>query len=224
MKYIVLDIETLPHPDASQWLGPVLPAANLVDPVKIAKSIEERTAERDDKRGLDPDCCQICAVGWHVVGGADPTVDICQNEDQEANALTRLATVIAGPGYVTYDPRYAIPDTETRLVTFYGRQFDLPVVMRRAMYLGVKFPALNLDRYRSPHIDVWDALTFGGALRTAHSLAFYAKRLGFTTLDKVDGGDVAKLAKAGEWEKIREHCLSDVGLTHALANRLGLLR
>lgn len=214
MRYLILDIETLPHPDAAQWLGPVLPAANLVDPVKIAKSIEERTAERDDKLGLDPDCCVTCAVGWKVVGGDDPTVDICQNEAQEAEALRRLADAYAAP----------VGQQETRIVTFYGRQFDLPVLMRRAMYLGVKFPKLNLDRYRSPHIDVWDALTYGGALRTAHSLSFYAKRMGFTTLDKVDGGDVAKLAKAGNWDAIREHCASDVGLTHALANRLGLLR
>lgn len=214
MRYLVLDIETLPHPDASQWLAPVTAAANLKDPAKIAASIAERTAERDDKLGLDPDCCVTCAVGWHVVGGGDPTVDICQNEAQEAEALTRLADAYAAPN----------GQQETRIVTFYGRQFDLPVLMRRAMYLGVKFPKLNLDRYRSPHIDVWDALTYQGALRTAHSLSFYAKRMGFTTLDKVDGGDVASLAKAGNWDAIREHCASDVGLTHAVANKLGLLR
>jgi len=214
LKYLILDIETLPHPNASQWLEPVQAAANLVDPVKIAKSIEERTAERDDKLGLDPDCCVACAIGWHVVGGDDPTVDVCRTEAEEAEALRRLAAVYAAP----------MGQQETKIVTFYGRQFDLPVLMRRAMYLGVKFPTLNLDRYRSPHIDVWDVLTFNGALRTAHSLKFYAKRMGFTTLDKVDGGDVRTLAAAGNWDAIREHCLSDVGLTHAVANKLGLLR
>lgn len=214
MRYLILDIETLPHPDASQWLEPVKPAANLKDPVKVAASIAERTAERDDKLGLDPDCCQCCAIGWYVVGTDEPKVVIAKNEAEEAGALRELADAYAAP----------VGQQETRIVTFYGRQFDLPVVMRRAMYLGVKFPALNLDRYRSPHIDVWDALTYGGALRTAHSLSFYAKRMGFTTLDKVDGGDVAALAKAGNWDAIREHCLSDVGLTHAVANKLGLLR
>lgn len=213
-KYLILDIETLPHPDAAQWLPPVLPAGNLVDPVKISKSIEERTAERDDKLGLDPDCCQICAVGWHVVGGDDPTVDICQNEAQEAAALTRLADAYAAP----------MGQQETRIVTFYGRQFDLPVLMRRAMYLGVKFPKINLDRWKSPHIDVWDALTFGGALRTAHSLQFYCKRLGIATGDPFNGAQVSQLAKEGRWDDIRAHCIADIGATHALANRLGLLR
>ncbi len=41
---------------------------------------------------------------------------------------------------------------------------------------------------------------------------------------KVDGKDVAALAKVGNWDAIRDHCLSDVGLTHAVAERLGLLR
>lgn len=214
LKYLILDIETLPHPDADQWLEPVQAAANLKDPVKVEASKAERKADRDDKLGLDPDCCQICAIGWHVVGGDDPVVDLCRNEDEEAYALRHLVNAYASPQ----------GQQETRIVTFYGRQFDLPVLMRRAMYLGVKFPALNLDRYRSPHIDVWDALTFNGSLRTAHSLKFYAKRMGFTTLDKVDGGDVRTLAAAGNWDAIREHCLSDVGLTHAVANRLGLLR
>lgn len=211
MRYVILDIETLPHPDAHQWLAPVLPAANLKDPAKIAASIEERRAERDDKLGLDPDCCTICALGYHVVGNAEPVCEVVRTETTEGGALDRLGWELR-------------KDPNTKIVTFYGRQFDLPVLMRRAMYLGVNFPELNLDRYRSPHIDLWDRLTYQGALRTAHSLSFYAKRMGFTTLDKVDGGDVATLAKAGNWDAIRDHCLSDVGLTHALANRLGLLK
>lgn len=214
MKYIVLDIETLPHPDASQWLGPVLPAANLKDPGKIAASIEERTAERDEKLGLDPDCNQICAIGWHQVGTDDVRVVLAKNEAEEAGALRDLAAAYASP----------MGQQETRLVTFYGRQFDLPVVMRRAMYLGIDFPKLNLDRWKSPHIDVWDALTYGGALRTAHSLKFYCRRLNLVTGDPFDGAQVSQLAKEGRWDDIKDHCIADIGATHALANRLGLLK
>jgi uncharacterized protein YprB with RNaseH-like and TPR domain len=211
MRYLILDIETLPHPDANQWLEPVQAAANLKDPAKVEASIKERQAERDDKLGLDPDCCVIAALGYHVVGRSEPCCDVTLgSEKAEGVALEQLAWELTR-------------DANTKIVTFYGRQFDLPVLMRRAMYLGVKFPALNLDRYRSPHIDLWDVLTYHGALRTAHSLKFYAKRMGFTTLDKVDGGDVRALAAAGNWDAIRDHCLSDVGLTHALANKFKLL-
>ena len=209
MRYRIADIETCAHPDAGQWLEPVTAAANLKDPVKIAANIAEKTAERDDKLGLDPDCCRIVALGWHDVGYGDPRVEICKDEHEEA-----LQLAIFWSSYRQH---------ETKLVTFYGRQFDLPVLLRRSMYLGIKAPPLNLDRYRSPHVDLWDALTFNGALRTAHGLKFYQKRLGLPTLDKVDGSEIAALVAAGKWEAVRDHCLSDVGLTHALANKLGLL-
>ena len=214
MKYIICDVETLAHPDAGQWLEPVKAPSNYKDPAKIAAAVAEGTAERDQKLGLDPDCCVIAALGYVVVGSDEPVCDVTYgSEHTEAGALDAFWHLYAAPQ----------GQQETRLVTFYGRQFDLPVLMRRSMYLGVKFPKLNLDRYRSPHIDVWDVLTYNGALRTAHSLKFYGKRLGIGTLDKVDGGDVAQLAKVGNWDAIREHCLSDVGLTHALASKLGLL-
>lgn len=238
-RYLVLDLETLPHPQANEWLEPVEcdpkllepiePDSRLKDPAKVAEnlakverlraerpaeiaaSIKERTEARNAELGLDPDCNVIAAVGYHVIGNGDPFCDVTHGDEKtEGDAIEHL--------WWEFNKN---PDT--RIVSFFGRSFDLPVLLRRSMYLGIKHPKLNLDRWKSPHIDVWDALTYGGALRKARSLSFYAKRMGFTTLDKVDGADVAKLAKAGDWEAIKQHCLSDVGLTHALANRLGLL-
>ena len=48
--------------------------------------------------------------------------------------------------------------------------------------------------------------------------------LGGAGNDTVDGGDVRMLAAEGNWEAIRQHCLSDVQLTYSVAERLGLLR
>lgn len=213
MRHLILDIETVGHPDAGNWLEPCKAPANYKDPAKIAAAVAEATAERNDKLALDPDCCRVVAFGWVLVGSNNPTVHLAKDEFEEREGLKLL-----------WDAYAAVPgQQETRFVTFYGRSFDLPVLLRRSMYLGVKAPKLNLDRYRSPHIDVWDELTFKGALRTAHSLKFYAKRLGIGTLDKVDGADIGKLVAAGDWDAVHAHCLSDIGLTHALANKLGLL-
>lgn len=213
MKFIICDVETIAHEDAASWQEPIKPAANLKDPAKVAASIAERTAERDEKLGLDPDCNRIVALGYVVVGSNDPVCLICRDEAAEAAALTQFWAEYAAP----------VGQQETRLVTYFGHGFDAPVLMRRSLLLSVKYPALNIDRYRSPHLDLCHILSFNGALKPK-SLKFYAKRFGLTTLDKVDGADVAKLAAAGDWDAIRDHCLSDIGLTHALANRLGLLR
>jgi len=213
MAYVVLDLETVPHPDAHMWSEPVKPDSRLVDPVKKAASIAEKTAERNDRFGLDPDCNRIVALGFHVVGAGDPQCYLMRDELEERHHL------------MMFWERYRELEqwSQTRLVTFNGFKFDLPVLMRRSMYLDVPCPDLNMDKYRSPHIDVWQRLSYNGVI-PAHSLKFYAKRMGFTTLDKVDGAQIAELVKAEKWAEVEAHCLSDVGLTHAVANRLGLLK
>lgn len=205
----VLDLETIGNPKAAEWLGPAKPDARCTKPESIAASIAEKTAERNEKLALDWDCCRIVALGWVDVGSNEPVCLVCQDERAEEIALMAF--------WETYRQH------ETALVTFNGLKFDLPVLLTRSIDLGVKHPPLNLNRFKTPHIDVWQYLTRDGARQFPHGLGFYARKYGFTTLDKVNGSDVAELVKAGEWEKVREHCLSDVGLTHAVANKFGLL-
>lgn len=212
MKYRIVDLETAAIPGATDWLDPLKPPANYSKPESIEKWRVEAEAERQSKLGLDIDCNRIVALGWVDVGYGDPKVHLASNEFEEREGLK-----LFWDGY---------RDTDTRLVTFNGFKFDLPVLMRRSMYLDVPHPVLNLDRYRSPHVDLWQRLSFNGTI-PAHSLRFYAKRMGFTTLDKIDGADIQRLVDANTpeaWSMIHDHCESDVALTHALANRLGLLK
>lgn len=197
------------NPKALAWLEPVKPDSRLKDPEKIAASIAEKTAERNEKLALDWDCCRIVALGWVDVGSNDPWCECCENEDEERSALTYF--------WETYRKQ------ETKLVTFNGHKFDLPVLITRSRDLNVPHPKLNLNRFKSPHLDLAHILTMDGARQFPHSLSFYAKKHNFTTLDKVNGADIGKLVEAKDWTAIREHCLSDVGLTHALANHLGEL-
>jgi hypothetical protein len=213
--YIVLDIETIPHPSCAHWLEPVQPDARLKDPEKIAASILERTAEQLAECSFDPDLYRICALGYHVVGQPDPHCFLMRDEFEERHGLHQW-----WEEYRALDRR-----NEVRLVTFNGLKFDIPGTLRRAMYLDVHAPDLDLDRYRSPHAnyDIWWRLTYKGLIK-AHGLKFYAKRFGFTTLDRVNGGDIAQLVKDEDWAAVEAHCLSDIGLTHAIANRLGILK
>jgi len=77
--------------------------------------------------------------------------------------------------------------------------------------------------WKSHHVDLWERLSLGGARRDVKSLRFYAKRFGIPIYDDISGKDVAAAVKAGEWDKIRNHCLFDLDLTRALAERLGVL-
>lgn len=210
MRYRCVDIETAVNPKALDWLEPVKPDARLKDPEKIKASIEDKTAERNEKLALDWDCCRIVALGWVDVGSNEPWCECCETEEEEKSALTYF--------WKTYR------EHETKLVTFNGHKFDLPILRTRSIDLDVPHPKVNINRFKSPHLDVAHELTMDGARQYPHSLSFYAKKYGFTTLDKVAGADIGKLVEQKNWEAIRQHCLSDVGLTHAVANRLGLLQ
>jgi len=208
MRYRILDLETVPH---HQWAEPVKPDSRLKDPVKIEASIKEKTEEQADAFGLDPDCCRIVALGFHDVGYGDPTCYLMRDEFEERHHLRMF--------WESYRQQY------TKFVTFNGTRFDLPVLVMRSLYLDVPYPELNFaPAWKSDHLDLYEKLSLNGARKSVHSLKFYAKRMGFTTLDKVDGSQIAQLAKEEKWQAIEAHCLSDIGLTHALANRLGLLK
>lgn len=217
MRYAVIDIETTAIDTAADYIEPASAPANYKDEAKIAAYVKDATAEKVQKAGLDPDLNRIVCIGWRFHDSTHVGAVSCRSEEAEANAL----------GYFWGQVR------NCGLITFNGRRFDLPVLIRRSMYLGVKHAPVNMDRYRSPHIDLFEKLTFGGAI-TAHSLKFYAKRLGLELKDEITGKDIAALVKAGTeaadeaardacWHAIEMHCKSDVNLTFQLAERMGVL-
>jgi hypothetical protein len=106
------------------------------------------------------------------------------------------------------------------VVGFNSLSFDLPVLIRRAQLLNIPYPDLNLDRYRTPHIDLLERLSFHGKL-TMRSLKFYGRRFGLPVPDETNGKDIAALVAAGDWNAVSMHCAADVELTAALVQRLG---
>lgn len=211
MKSLCLDLETASIADAAAYLEPVSAPAHYKDEAKIASYVAEKTAEKTARACLDPDLCRIVALGWmREERDIEPVVFTCENEDREREALTRFWGEVLSP-----DNRQA------QLVTFNGFGFDLPVLMRRSAYLDIPWRWLVVDRYRSPHIDLLQKLTFNGAIQ-GHSLRFYAKRFGIPIqLPEVQGSDIPQFVQDGAWDLVKRHCRSDVLLTAQIATRLG---
>lgn len=110
------------------------------------------------------------------------------------------------------------------LVGFNNFHFDGPVLVRRSQYLGVPYPELSFDKYRSPDVDLMQRLTFNGTI-DAKKLQEYARLFcipGAGT-DECNGSQIAALVKADEWATVASHCACDVALTKGLAERLGWL-
>jgi predicted PolB exonuclease-like 3'-5' exonuclease len=105
-----------------------------------------------------------------------------------------------------------------RVVTWNGRSFDPPVLALRALRAGVDFAWYyrgNGYRYRfseDGHLDLGDVMADFGAARMT-SLDGAARLIGLPGKVGVDGSQVEGLYRAGEIDKLRRYCLSDVAQT-----------
>jgi len=206
---LIVDIETIARPDIV--VEPVSAPANYKDELKIAAYVAEKTAEQVSRAALYPWTARVIALGWCHVGDDVVTVRITNSEAAERSGLEEFWT------HVT-DGR-----TLTPVVGFNHRAFDLPVLLARSILLGVKHPEMSLDRYRSPHPDVMQILTFNGAI-PPRSLKWFAHEFGLDVTDAFSGREIAQLYEDGNWDAIKAHVESDVRLTRQLAERLGLIK
>lgn len=214
MSFIVCDVETCALDNAQDYLEPCQPDSRLVDPKKIAASIQERTEERNSRLGLDHNVGRICAMGWwgewfHREG--EPSVYPCHTWEHEAEAL---------------DVFWSKAKNHT-IVGFNIKEFDLPYMIQRSRYLRVPYPQLDLSPWKRSVIDLYSELTFGkprddkACMR--RTLKAFCKRFGIPVDDTIQGKDIPALVAAGRWDEIVSHVKSDVELTVALAREIGVI-
>lgn len=205
--WLCFDIETCPMPGCGDYLtDPIEAPANYKDPLKIAAYCEEKRQKQIADAGLDLDLCEIVAIGLQHSAG--DVLAYRRDKCDEAKMLNTFWTV--GWGAI--------------LVGFNCLAFDLPILLRRSLYLGVLVPRpLQIDKYRHDGIvDVAHELTYGGKMPW-RSLAFYARRFGIPHDDSVKGEQIAGLVADGRWDQIAAHVRADVATTAALAQRIGLI-
>ena len=205
-RRLVIDIECAPLMDAATYLDPVSAPANYKDPVKIAEAIAEGTATALAKAALDPDLCRIVALGCADTRTGVVDAWTMPDEATEREVLEQF--------WRNHDW------SQTTLIGYNLLGYDALVLLRRSLYLGLKAPQLQVDKYRHPMIvDLMQLMAFGGTLKY-RSLAFYLRRFGIPADDPVTGADVPRLVQEGQWDAIRHHVQSDVLATLALARRL----
>lgn len=110
-------------------------------------------------------------------------------------------------------------------VTFNGRQFDLPFLMVRSAVNKVR-PSINLmaNRYLNyqnrgiQHIDLFDQLSFYGAVRRKGSLHLFCRAMGIKSpkVGGITGDDVGQLFKEKQYREIAEYNSWDLVATQEL--------
>jgi predicted PolB exonuclease-like 3'-5' exonuclease len=215
-RYLILDLESYRIDNAADYLTePVEAPSNYKDPAKIEAWIAEAKQAQLDKAALDIDLARIVCLGWLEHGPADDKdTHIFKDDIEERRIIGQFFDVFFQSRNTADWPI---------LVTFNGLGFDLPLLLRRALYLGVRAPNIQIDRYKHPHvIDLMALLNLDGRLKS-HSLRFYANRFGIPVDDESTGADIGALVEADNWQAVEAHCASDVAATYALAKRMGVL-
>lgn len=199
----VFDIETAPLAEAVNYLEPAEAPGNYKDPAKIAEFIAAKNAENLDRCGLDVDLCRVVAIGMMAETMEQPVVLM---GDDEASLLRVFWQTVTGK----------------HLVGFNCLAFDLPVLFRRSLYLGVRAPSIGIERFKHPDVtDLQMVLSFNKAI-TMRGLSFYAKRFGVDVPDALTGADIAQAVADGRWADIEAHVIADVQKTAAVATKCGL--
>jgi DNA polymerase elongation subunit (family B) len=204
--WLILDVATAPLPDAETYLeGTIRAPKNYKDERAIADYIAEKQAERLQMAAIDIDLARITGVA--EMSEAVNVCVTCRDEKAERRHLAALANDLS--------------DNPT-IITFGGFNFDLPLIQRRARYLGVNFPKLNLDRFRSPHIDLCEELSDRNPQRR-RSLEFYAKRLDMGITKTLSGAEESQVPVTGKWDELADSLKHDITATYRLAQWLGYI-
>lgn len=209
MALTLLDLETAPLPGVDELLPDFKPRGNIKDADKQAASVAEKRDKAIADAALDPDLCRIVYLGAWFDGQPTPCLSRCEDEEEEYFVLRG------------FWESYKRGDV---LLGYNLLKFDLPILMRRSLYLGIEAPALHRGRYRHDDVcDLWSLLSEDGALPW-RSLDYYHKRLGFQPfVDDITGADVPGCVARGEWDKVRNHLMFDLLRTRDVATRMGVL-
>lgn len=170
---------------------------------KVAVKKEEKPKKlKSDRAGLHYLTGRVVCAGAKIFGRK---ADMFAHEDEEV--------LLAGL-YEFLDSH--LPFT---LVTFNGREFDVPFIYMRGLLHGFDFSqVLPMDRYSKSHVDIYQHL--GGKWGMNGKLSELAWHFGIEDSLDGSGADVQKNFDNGDWESIIAHCRADVETTEELYKRL----
>lgn len=219
---LFFDIETCANPENLALMPEPKAPGNLKDPAKIAAAIEEKKAELIANAALDPDYGKVLSIGYAF--GADRAITVTVAGDKLSEERIDLSGEIVQHTY-TLSENDLIEDFWDAFASCRGNcvgynilGFDLPYLMRRSMYLGVKVPIMPaLARYRvEPVTDLMMILCNWDTYK-AKGLKQVARLLGIPNdCPDADGSQVKGMAP----EQLRAYQVSDVKLNIALFERM----
>jgi predicted PolB exonuclease-like 3'-5' exonuclease len=220
MKKLVIDIETVGTP----W--------EEHDPYVreyLMKGLTEEGAEEARRSGgLSPFRGKIVAIGViRLDDGRSCALYEVPDQNEMKVEKNGLRTCISGNEKQILEKFWEFFDSDSRFISFNGRQFDGPFLMIRSAIHGV-VPKRDLVGYRygfHPNCDLREALNFFGTTNSRQfkfNLDLACKVFGVRTSkgEGLDGRSVETWYRAGRHREIAEYCLEDVRATAELYEKI----
>ena len=220
MKKLVIDIETVGIP----W--------EELDPYVreyLIKGLSDGDAEETRRAGgLSPFRGKIVAIGViNIDDGRSCALYEVPGQTEIAMERAGMRTYISGSERQILEKFWTFFDSDSRFISFNGRQFDGPFLMIRSAIHGV-VPKRDLVGYRygfHPNCDLREGLNFFGttnARQFKFNLDLACKTFNVETSkgEGMDGRSVETKYLAGRYREIADYCLDDVRATAELYEKI----
>ena len=183
---------------------------------------EKKSQKRDDAiryLSLYPLTAKVIAIGIYHVEKNKTFVYYENDKPEEWDALEKNIFYKGLSESEMMQSFWRIVDYSDQIITFNGRNFDIPFLMMRSALLKIR-PTKNLmgKRFDSQvHIDLLDQFTFYGITRK-FNLDFYCKAFGVDSPKSkgISGMEVKNLYEAGRIKDIAVYCAEDILATSKL--------
>ena len=192
--------------------------------LKRAKTDEERE-QVPGRTALELGLARVVAIGMYSIE-RDVSMVLLDAGEPGAQPVRIDGVIVEELAEVDMLRRFweLITAGQRRMVSFFGRGYDGPVLMVRSAQLGVPC-GKNLVGYRyslEHHCDLADALCFQGSTRQFYSLAYWCSAFGIPSpkAEGISGADVARLHREGRRDEIARYVLRDVHRTTDLYRAL----
>lgn len=215
MTDVVMDIETVAVPPESM-------TSEQLAYIERSKDGNEPLGDRLALHGWTCEVCTVAMLNPETMKGK------VLYRGKDVDRFPDLPVGWAAGGFAIDNEKGLLAETWklleafSRVITYNGRGFDLPVLAQRSLVLGLSVP-FNPSTYRysfKEHLDLVEALTFFGATRR-FPLGFICDALGVESpKHAMKGSDVESRWREGRYTEIAEYCAKDVVATAALFGKV----
>lgn len=184
---------------------------------------EELRTEKVDEAirylNLYPFTAKVCTIGMLNTDTSNSLVLYEGEEDEEWKGEDKNVSYKSLPEENLISTFWEYAKKADKVITFNGRNFDIPFLMLRSAILKIK-PTRNFlgNRYSNKtHIDLLEKFTFHGMIKK-FNLDFYCRSFGLESPKSkgVTGMEVNELYRAGRIKDIAIYCGEDVAATYEL--------